>query len=39
MENEITGKNTEEMRKGKTFYGLSLLHTYKNKYWNKKSWN
>jgi hypothetical protein len=36
---KITGKNTEEMRKGKTFYGLTLLHIYKNKYWNKKSWN
>ena len=36
---KITGKNTEEMRKGKTFYGLSLLHTYKNKFWNKKKWN
>lgn len=36
---QIKGKNTEEMRKGKTFYDLSLLHTYKNKYWNKKSWN
>ena len=36
---KITGKNTEEMRKEKTFYGLSLLHIYKNKFWNKKSWN
>jgi hypothetical protein len=36
---KITGTDTEEMRKGKTFYELSLLHTYKNKYWNKKSWN
>jgi hypothetical protein len=36
---KITDRNTEEMRKEKTFYGLTLLHTYKNKYWNKKSWN
>ena len=36
---KVIGKNTEEIRKGKTFYGLTILHTYKNKYWNKKSWN
>ena len=35
----IIGKNTEEIRKGKTFYNLNLIHIYKNKYWNKKSWN
>jgi hypothetical protein len=36
---KIIGNNTEEMKKGKLFYELSLLHIYKNKFWNKKSWN
>ena len=36
---KIKGNTTEQMRKGKTFHGLSIIHQYKNKYWNKKSWN
>jgi hypothetical protein len=36
---KIKSTNTEKMRKQKIFYELSLLHIYKNKYWNKKSWN
>jgi hypothetical protein len=36
---KIIGKTTEEIRKGKIFYNLSMLHIYKNKFWNKKSWS
>jgi hypothetical protein len=35
---KIGKKTTEELRKGKTFHGLKMLHVYKNKFWSKKSW-
>jgi hypothetical protein len=28
----------EEIQNNKFFYGLKILNTYKDKYWNKKSW-
>jgi hypothetical protein len=28
----------KEVQNSRLFYGLSLLNTYKDKYWNKKSW-
>jgi hypothetical protein len=36
---KITGKTTEEIRKEKEFFNLSMLHIYKNKFWMKKSWS
>lgn len=35
---KLKAKTTKEMREGKTFYGLNILHNYKQKFWNKKSW-
>jgi hypothetical protein len=35
----IESKTTEEFNdSSKIFYSLDMLHNYKNKYWNKKSW-
>lgn len=31
-------RKQKEIQNSKLFYGLTLLNTYKNKYWNKKSW-
>ena len=36
---EVVGLSTEKLEKTKPlFYGLKLLHEYKEKYWNKKTW-
>ena len=37
---KMTTKPSEkkEIQNSKIFYGLKLLNTYKDKYWNKKSW-
>jgi hypothetical protein len=31
-------RQQKEIQNSRLFYGLSLLNTYKDKYWNKKSW-
>jgi len=31
-------RQQKELQNSRLFYGLSLLNTYKDKYWNKKSW-
>lgn len=36
---KLKSKTSNEMRSGKTFYSLNMIHVYKQKFWNKKSWN
>jgi hypothetical protein len=35
---KMTFKSLKETKSSRVFYGLQLLNTYKEKYWNKKSW-
>jgi len=37
-EMKTKSKEQKEIQRPKLFYNLSLLNTYKDKYWNKKSW-
>ena len=33
------GVPQKEITTSRIFYGLKILHNYKNKFWKKKSWN
>jgi hypothetical protein len=34
----IKSRSSKEIQNDRMFYELNILHKYKNKYWNKKSW-
>ena len=34
----LRSRKQNEVQKSRLFYGLKILHTYKEKYWSKKSW-
>jgi len=34
----IKSRSQKEIQKARIFYGLKILNTYKDKFWNKKSW-
>ena len=35
---KITGVNSDELNSKKLFYGLKILHNYKERFWSKKNW-